>query len=632
MDELLQLLRDHGTDGDVVALAERLAAATVPEHEDGAEITAEDRLLVFPEGVDPLTDEELSTLLSALAALGEDDTAPVELIVQAADAVGLIRAENTNRDAAAAEQAAEREAAVALLRGETEAAQGDEPDGDTDGDEPDGGEGDDAPADGDDPPAEGEGAEGEREGEPVLASGRPAGRRVSRAELARRRPRQAQPDPREGESDESPIVFAHGVPGLHGGQLASGTDEVDRALERTRDSFRGSTRVANGIREEIRVATVQGQFPPERRLCDDDGEPLAPGMVSRRIRDAIEAGVEDTRTNRGGMVAAGGLCVLPTPLYNITTFGDARRPIRDQALVSFQATRGGVTDLTPPTLPAILTGDTDAAISEWTAQNDIDAIGGSPVKPCQRVVCGAQRTTQIYAVTNCLTVGNFLARTYPELQNAWTTLAAVAHARFAEALLFARLQQLATTTTNTTTDWSASRDVLAVLDQTAAGLRSRHRLAMDFPVVVILPETLLTVMRIDISRQMPVGTLRETMALAMAEITAWFSARNITPVWSPDVNAMSGPQGVSALSALPPTINYVMYPAGTFIHLDGGELDLGVVRDTTVNATNDFQIFSETFENVHMVGPEAIDGSIDVCPSGAVSGTLDPAPVCASYT
>ncbi len=106
----------------------------------------------------------------------------------------------------------------------------------------------------------------------------------------------------------------------------------------------------------------------------------------------------------------------------------------------------------------------------------------------------------------------------------------------------------------------------------------------------------------------------------------------ITPIWSPDVNTIGAQGAGTALAALPPTINYVMYPAGTFIHLDGGELDLGVVRDTATNAVNDFQIFSETFENIHMVGPEALDGTIDVCPSGAVAGTIDPAPMCATYT
>ncbi len=34
-------------------------------------------------------------------------------------------------------------------------------------------------------------------------------------------------------------------------------------------------------------------------------------------------------------------------------------------------------------------------------------------------------------------------------------------------------------------------------------------------------------------------------------------------------------------------------PAGVYI--DGGTLDLGIVRDSTLNSTNDFQVVGETF-------------------------------------
>lgn len=38
--------------------------------------------------------------------------------------------------------------------------------------------------------------------------------------------------------------------------------------------------------------------------------------------------------------------------------------------------------------------------------------------------------------------------------------------------------------------------------------------------------------------------------------------------------------------------------AGTFLYVDAGQLDLGIVRDSHLNAANDFQLFGETFENV----------------------------------
>jgi hypothetical protein len=49
------------------------------------------------------------------------------------------------------------------------------------------------------------------------------------------------------------------------------------------------------------------------------------------------------------------------------------------------------------------------------------------------------------------------------------------------------------------------------------------------------------------------------------------------------------------LPAEPPLISAAQ---GTFLYLDGGTLDLGLIRDSTLNATNNFEIFAETFENI----------------------------------
>ena len=61
-----------------------------------------------------------------------------------------------------------------------------------------------------------------------------------------------------------------------------------------------------------------------------------------------------------------------------------------------------------------------------------------------------------------------------------------------------------------------------------------------------------------------------------------------------------------------------LFPEGTFLHLDGGSLELGIVRDSTLNSTNDYQVFGETFENVARIGPTqaARWASVTICPAG----------------
>ena len=67
-------------------------------------------------------------------------------------------------------------------------------------------------------------------------------------------------------------------------------------------------------------------------------------------------------------------------------------------------------------------------------------------------------------------------------------------------------------------------------------------------------------------------------------------------------------------------VQWALYPEGAFIHVDSGSLELGLVRDSTLNSTNDFQIFGETFENVARLAPAQACYWItsDICAIGAV--------------
>lgn len=614
-ETLAALLRELGQ-GD---LADRVEAygATRVEGYDG----------------EPIADADLEAILAGLIALSEDDTVHADVIVAAADVADVVRDDQESRAAEAEAEEGRRQDAAARLRGE----QAQEGDGDGEGGDDD--EGGDDPGDGDGE-GDGEGAQGAQEGgegdgtgdgagdtdparEPVTAGS-------SRRNLRARRSAPATPPPPEA-ADVSPITWGDNAAGQLAGTTVTDIRDVDRAMERRWQGFRRSP--ANG-REELHVATVHGRFPEERRLLEGDGldaEPVSSGTASRRISAAIENAIDRAMGQRNAaeaILAAGGLCTLPTPIYNVPQFGSTARPIRDTALVSFQAARGGVTDLTPPTLASLA-----GAVSAWTVANDVDAApDGIPSKPCLRVTCGAQRSAQLEAIPLCLTYGNFLARTYSELTTAWSNLGNVAHARFAEARLLASMITLSTTVTTAATDWSASRDFLEHVSRAAWGMRSRHRLEDDFPFIAVFSNLVFAVMQVDISRQMPGGSTQENLALAGAQIREWFTVRNIVPVLTPDLNVIGAQAESTTLAHWPPTVDLLVYPAGTFLHLDGGELNLGVVRDSALNKVNDFQTFSETFEAVFMAGIESIHMAIDICPSGAVSGTIDPAPFCATYT
>jgi hypothetical protein len=208
----------------------------------------------------------------------------------------------------------------------------------------------------------------------------------------------------------------------------------------------------------------------------------------------------------------------------------------------------------------------------------------------------------------------------------------VAHARLAEQFALAAIKTASTQPNTVETVTSAVADTLIALDQAATGMRSRHRLPETYPFRVIGPETWLFQARANMARALPGGSFQENLALAEAAIRGWFTARNFMVTFTPDLGVIGQQAASTALAEPDSTQEWAIYPEGTFLFLDGGTLDLGVVRDSTLNSVNDFQTFAETFEGVHMVGTEALWLTINTCASGAVHGTLDPAAFCASYT
>ncbi len=67
---------------------------------------------------------------------------------------------------------------------------------------------------------------------------------------------------------------------------------------------------------------------------------------------------------------------------------------------------------------------------------------------------------------------------------------------------------------------------------------------------------------------------------------------------------------------------WFLYVEGTFQFLDGGRLDLGVVRDSLLDATNDYETFVEVFENVAFRGLECYQVQSTIKPSGGSAGTV----------
>lgn len=403
----------------------------------------------------------------------------------------------------------------------------------------------------------------------------------------------------------APVVITAGadLPGITAGSEFSSISEVAQALLSRKH---GMGRTSGGDGEQHTVATFSTSFPSERMLNANDIE---------GNRAKINAVVSPE-----AIVAAGGLTAPVETSYDIFELGETSvRPVRD-ALAVFGADRGGLRFMTPPVL-----ADLEGAVSVWTMQDDIDAStpeAPNPVKPCLRVAAGVEVTVYTDAIPLCLTFGNLSSRAYPELVERHTQLGMVQHARFAETRLLTRIGALSTQV-SAAAELGAARDIFVQIEQAAAAYRSRYRLDPNASLRVIFPEWFKNALRADLTKQLPGDGREGTFNLADAEINGWFNTRNINVSWHLDgeTGQIFGAQADGALLGFPSNVIWYLFSEGTFLFLDGGTLDLGLVRDSTLNGTNDYKIFLETFEGVAKVGVESLRITSALAIKGSSSAT-----------
>jgi hypothetical protein len=384
----------------------------------------------------------------------------------------------------------------------------------------------------------------------------------------------------------APVAITAGadIPGYSAGSTLEDMTAVASAMEKRIHALR---RVNGGDGEQHIVASITTSFPEERTLTTDAESNWA------KINNV---------TSPEAIVAAGGHVAPFEVRYDIFGFGTTARPVRD-ALPRFQADRGGIRFITPPVL-----SDYANAVGVWTAANDAATTPNPSTKASLTVTAAGENTVATDAVTLQMQFGNLATRAYPELIARHNELGLIQHAREAEQNLLAKIADGSTAVT-TSSLIGFGRDFLVQVGRAAAAYRSRHRLESDAPLRVIIPSWVKDAMAADLALSMPGDSLLN----AYGEIDGYLAARNVVVSFSLDQNVY-GAQGATALVEFADSFTWYLFAEGTFLFLDGGTLDLGIIRDSSLVGTNDYKMFVETFEGVAKVGIEglAITSSISI--------------------
>jgi hypothetical protein len=388
------------------------------------------------------------------------------------------------------------------------------------------------------------------------------------------------------------ITAGADIPGYTAGSSMDSMSDVSVAMEKRLHALR---RVNGGDGEQHIVASITTQYPEGRTLTQD--------AESNWAKVQAVTGPE-------ALVASGGHSAPFEVKYDIFGLGTTARPLRD-ALPRFQADRGGIRFVTPPVLSSYAN-----AVGIWTAANDSAETPSPASKLSLTVSAASELTVATDAVTLQLQFGNLMSRAYPELIARHNELGLIQHAREAEGQILTRLTALSTAVTSTSLI-GVARDFLVTLGRAAANYRGRHRLEADAPLRVIAPAWVKDAMVADLALAMP----GDNTLNAVAEIDGFIASRNINITYH--IDDFTDAQGASALNEFADTFVWYMFAEGTFLFLDGGTLDLGVIRDSTLVGTNDYKMFVETFEGVAKIGVESLKVTSTISVNGVAAALRD---------
>jgi hypothetical protein len=335
---------------------------------------------------------------------------------------------------------------------------------------------------------------------------------------------------------------------------------------------------------------------------------------------------------QAALVAGGGWCAPSETRYDFFNIACESGLID---LPTFGVTRGGIEFPVSPSLADALGGGTAfagfaATLSRtstpflWTEADDIAAATGSPTKPCIRVPCPDFDEERLEAYGYCLTAGNLTNDAYPEATANTLRLLMSAHAHVINARLIALMLTRSTAALpisgGAVTDSAAPRIYNAV-GLAATDYRARYGMCIEDVLEVVLPYWVRDVIQADLAWKAGV----ELGDIPLSEINRYFTARNIAVQWVNDWQVRGASQfgNATPMAAWPTTADFLIYAAGTFVHGNGMTLDLGVIRDSVLNETNDHTAaWSEEAHLIAKVGHESRRYTVGFQVNGSTSALL----------
>lgn len=313
----------------------------------------------------------------------------------------------------------------------------------------------------------------------------------------------------------------------------------------------------------------------------------------------------------GSIVAAATAATVQTALEALSNVAPGDVVVTGTASpIDMLLTWGGLLAGTNVAVSTTPTGGTGTVLVTTTQQ------GGLPgPKPCNTVECPDFIDHRLDVCGVCIQAGILGDRAYPEATRRYVEGAVTAHMHRVDANIIADI--VAGSTAVTVVDGNANpgtaAPLLAAIELQVEGIKYANRMGRNSQIEAVFPYWIRGMIRADLARRSGVDLLGVTDA----QIDAWFRLRGVNAQFVYNYQVLA-----SNPTAWPATVQFLLYPAGTWVRLSSELITLELLHDSALNAENNFTaIFTEegftTMQTCHI--SRAV--TVTVCESGAAGSS-----------
>jgi hypothetical protein len=389
-------------------------------------------------------------------------------------------------------------------------------------------------------------------------------------------------------------------------------DGIGKAVDRQLGSFNeGAYAAANGagrhLRQQNGVVTFRRTIPAD--LIIESSDPAHVDAVMRRA-------MSESRLPGGSLVASGGWCAPSETLYTMCEL-ESRDGLLSVPEVG--VSRGGINYTTGPNIAEIWTAGTGFRYTEAHDIAGTYAVGANGVgtgaagdKPCYKIDCPPFQEVRLETNGLCLTAGLLQSRGYPEVIARVTRGALIAHDHLTSTYDINKMVAGSTPVTYPNDTVGAIAPLLTAIEQQVEHTRYVNRMARGTTLEAVFPYWVHGAVRSDLAQRLGV----ELLDVTDQRIDGWFRSRGISPQFVYDWQALTGAAG--AFIAWPTTVQFLLYPAGTWVRGVSDVITLDTLYDSMLLGQNDYTaLFTEEASLMAKMCVDSRVVTVSLCPDGS---------------